>query len=417
MNNIDELQQKAFDKFSKLRVGALFMKAGSGKTKVAMSLVKQKEKDFEAVIWIAPASLIYSKNYQDNLKRWIDYTGIVRPFHYFTAEGVASSDKKYLELLDFVKKNKCFCVIDESLKIKNLTAKKTGRLLNMSDLFKFKLILNGTPITKGLYDLYPQIEFLSPKILNMSEREFAYKFLEFKKDGRNRSWTQWSRPANEEALIEILKPYIFDEDLEKYADLNVKLRQIPMSNYEEYEDAKKEFSQKSADDFSFLALTQKLKSIYEGGDGGFEALKEDVAKIEGRGEKVIIYVSFLKQVETIENLFGSDKVAIFTGKEKAGLSEFKTHKNIMVSTYGCGSLGLNLQFCNNIIYFSQTFNYADKEQSLHRIYRMGQERKCNVINYVYSTGLCKLIMYSLEKKENTLNNIKNLVKTKGIEVL
>lgn len=422
MKQIDILQQHAFDKFSKLKVGALFMKPGSGKTKVAMALIKHKELDTDYIVWIAPACILNSENYQQEIQKWIEYCGINKPFLFFTAEGIASAKTKFLELHGLVHKNKCFCVIDESLKIKNLIAKKVKRLLSVSHLFKFKLILNGTPITKGLHDLYPQIEFLSPKILNMGEKEFAKRFLEYTLDGQSRSWTKWSRPHNEEALIEILRPYIFDEDLEKYSDLNQTERVFKLNKAEIKKYSKEKFEvlenfSKTESGISFLGLAQKLKQIYEPCKASLKGIKQDVENIMERNEKVIIYISFIKQVEIMQNLFGKDKVAIYTGENKSGLSEFKDFKNIMVCTYGCGSLGLNLQFANNIIYFSQTFDYKDKEQSLHRIYRTGQSKTCNIINYLVDTGLCNLIWASLDKKQNCLNNIKNFIQNNGINEL
>jgi SNF2 family DNA or RNA helicase len=414
---IDVLQSKASEKFTKLKVGALFMKAGSGKTKVATSLLKQKEKSYDCVIWIAPASLLNSQNYQDTTNRWKVFYNFDKPIYYYTAEGISASDDKFLEMRSIAEKNKCFCVIDESLKIKNLVAKKTKRLLQMADLFEFKLILNGTPVTKGLYDLYPQIQFLSPKILNMTEREFAHKFLEFKNNDSYRAWTQWSKPHNEQALIEMLRPYIFDEDLEKYSEIKTFQRNIPFQKHIEYENKKQELfelMEKEGAAFSFFGMMQILKQLYETTQEAFIQLQSDVEAILQRREKVIVYVSFLKQVDKIVELFGEDQVAVFTGQEKMGLEEFKKTKDIMVSTYGCGSVGLNLQFCNNIIYFSQTFNYADKEQSLHRIYRFGQEKTCNIINYICDTGLCKLITMSLNKKQNILINIKNFIITNSL---
>lgn len=47
-------QKLAFDKFSKMRVGALFMKMGSGKTRVALELVNNTDTDF--MLYLCPFS-------------------------------------------------------------------------------------------------------------------------------------------------------------------------------------------------------------------------------------------------------------------------------------------------------------------------------------------------------------------------
>ena len=68
--NLDAKQAMALDKLSKLRAGALFMKMGTGKTKVACDLIRLKIEQLDAVIWIAPASLIRTQNYLDEVKKW-----------------------------------------------------------------------------------------------------------------------------------------------------------------------------------------------------------------------------------------------------------------------------------------------------------------------------------------------------------
>lgn len=42
MNSKTNKQQLAFDKLSRLKVGALFMEMGTGKTKVALDLIQSK---------------------------------------------------------------------------------------------------------------------------------------------------------------------------------------------------------------------------------------------------------------------------------------------------------------------------------------------------------------------------------------
>lgn len=91
------------------------------------------------------------------------------------------SDRVYLELNDILEKNNCFLLIDESIKIKNFDAKRTKRLLELSKKAEYKLILNGTPITRNLLDLWSQFEFLSPKILNLSYTQFRDTFCEWEK--------------------------------------------------------------------------------------------------------------------------------------------------------------------------------------------------------------------------------------------
>lgn len=402
--NLNVNQKLAVEKLSKLRAGALFMKMGTGKTKVAIDLVKSKINDIETVIWIAPASLIREKSYHEEIKKWGN--DIYSKFRFFTIESVSASDMKYLELRNLAEKTTNFCVVDESITIKNTDAGRTKRLLEMYNLFNFRLILNGTALTQGLIDLYSQIQFLSPLILKMTERQFATNFLTFKNE-YGKPWKRWSKPENEEALIEIIRPYIFDADL----DIPVSMMEYDTCFELDEEEQQNYFYQKNRFlknkvNIGFLEVAQKFQHIYTNCRGKLGYLNKLVNEILGRGEKVIIYVKFIDEIECLRNMFNC---VVLTGKEKGDIEEFKSDKNILICTYGVGSFGLNLQFANNIIYFTQTFDYKDKIQSMYRIYRTGQPLDCNVFNFWVKTGLDALIKKSLEKKQNTLENVERII--------
>ncbi|MFW6221984.1 MAG: SNF2-related protein [Bacteroidota bacterium] len=381
------------------------MKMGTGKTKTAFDLAKSRKGYFDIILWIAPASLINDESYIAEINKWRGDISVV----YFTIEGVSQSDNKYLEMRSISQENRVFCIVDESITIKNTDAGRTKRLLDCRDLFDFRLILNGTPISKGLIDLYSQIEFISPKILNMTETQFAHSFLQFKKDG-HKPWKRWSKPENEQALIEIIRPYIFDADLDIPVKLNRHDILLRLSNAEksEYEDFKKEFLSKQILDF--LAVTQKFQSIYTCSKSKIEWLCSLPNK------KHIIFVKFLHEIDAVKNHY-TDSFE-YSGRQKCRIDDFKNSRaRFLIMTYGTGSMGLNLQFCNNIVFFSQTFDWKDKEHGLHRCYRNGQSRDVNVYDLWLDTGLENLFRKSLEKKTDTAKNIQDFIDKNGAMAL
>lgn len=404
-------QQKAFNKLSKLKCGALFMKMGTGKTKVALDLAKSKEQVVDCLVWIAPASLLRTQNYKNEFSKWNTFT---KEIYFFSVESISQSDFKYIELVRIAENKKCFCVVDESITIKNTEAGRTRRLLEISNKFAFRLILNGTACTKGLYDLYSQMQFLSPKILNMTETQFANRFLVYKIKGNKKTWKRWSKPANEQALIEIIRPYIFDCELE--IDVNIKevekdcvLLDIEKTRYTNF---KSNFLEK-AYRLDFLAVAQAFQKHTSLAEHKKKVLEDVLQEIKSRREKAVIYCKFLCEVDYIKSKYDC---IVLTGKEKGDLEKLK-EKDLLVCTYGVGSFGLNLQMINNIIYFTQTFDYKDKEQSKHRAYRIGQEKDVNIYNLWINTGLDEIIKKSLDKKENTLKNVEDFIKNGKIEEL
>lgn len=411
LTNLDLIQMSAVEKLSRLKAGALFMEMGTGKTRVAVQLIQSKVHYIDIVIWIAPASLLSEESYKNEIKKWAGKDFYL--FKFFTIEGVSQSDIRFIELLNTAENNRCFCVIDESIKIKNIDSKRTKRLLKNYSKFDFRLILNGTPTTKNLVDLLPQINFISPHILNMNETQFANNFLEYFTD-KYRGWRRWSKPANEEALIEIIRPYIFDSKLDLDVEVDIDQRKFNMNNDEmsEYQDAKNDYFSKVGC-IDFLAMTQKFQQLYTINQDKYT---EIVNVVNSSSEQFIIFVKYLAEVNILlSNIKGSKE---FTGRDKASIEAFRRGEfRVLICTYGTGAFGLNLQFCHNIIFASQTFDYKDKVQALHRVVRTGQKNTVKVYDLYVNVGLENIIRSSLEKKENTLDNLKRIIEKKGVEAL
>ena len=107
-----DAQQEAIEKLSKLKVGALFMEMGTGKTKVALDLIASKRHKVDYVLWICPFSL--KGEIEAEKEKWhpdldIEIVG---------CESIGSSDRIYLDLLNKVNGKRLFMVVDESLKLR-----------------------------------------------------------------------------------------------------------------------------------------------------------------------------------------------------------------------------------------------------------------------------------------------------------
>ena len=216
-------RQRAFDMLSNCKTGALFMKMGAKKIETALEFVKSQQFKVEYVIWIAPAAFLATKTYRNEIKNCSK--GLERKIYFFSIEAISCSDAKYLDLYQMIDRFRTFCVVDESLTIKNIEAGRTQRLLKIASKFKYRLILSSAPLTQGLIDLYSQITFMNPSILNMTETQFANNFLRLSCDENNFK-RKWSSPEREKYLINLMRPYIYECDLEfdcpiKYTNYNL----------------------------------------------------------------------------------------------------------------------------------------------------------------------------------------------------
>lgn len=389
-------QQLAFDKLSRLKVGALFSEMGTGKTKVALDLINSKSNKIDYILWICPFSI--KNEIIKERDKWypamkIDVVG---------CETIGSSDRTYLEILKKVATSKTFIVVDESLKIKNINAKRTRRIIEFGGYAQYKLILNGTPITKNVIDLWAQMEFLSPKILKMSFNQFKNTYCEYYIRGRLKGMVK--KQHNIEHLISLIEPYIFD------CDLDIEAKKMYYNYFYDvdmfqYSSLKNELLE-CITNIDFFVLTTKLQQFYT--TYKEEMLKELLGQIN---DQVIIFVKYLDSIPAGANKIVGD---MNTKERKQVIDKFERgdFKELYI-TYGCGSYGLNLQFCRNIIFAEHCFDYSQRIQAEARIYRIGQNYDVNYYNLWCNVGLEKMIQSSLNKKSNLLNEIKKEIEKKG----
>lgn len=87
----------------------------------------------------------------------------------FNVEAFSSdSGRASKELKAFLESGRILLVWDESSRGKNPRAARTKAILKLAPLAVGRMILTGTPLTKGMEDLFCQYEFLDPAIIGMS---------------------------------------------------------------------------------------------------------------------------------------------------------------------------------------------------------------------------------------------------------
>lgn len=403
---MSDAQQEAIEKLSKLKVGALFMEMGTGKTKVALDLIDSKKHKVDYVLWICPFSL--KGEIEAEKEKWhpeldIDIVG---------CESIGSSDRIYLDLLNKVNGKRVFIVVDESLKIKNIRAKRTKRILNLGEFATYKLILNGTPISKNILDLWTQMDFLSPKILNMSYLEYKDTYCEYYVRGNLKGMVK--RQVNIPHLIALISPYIYESKLSLDVEQSHSTVCYDVDSHEAYQEYKNEIFDKYynpyEDNLNFNAFSTKLQRYYCKNSNRQKAIENLIEQID---EKVIVFVRFIESIpEDAHKITGSEKQV----QRKEIIKAFKSGKfNVLYITYGCGAYGLNLQFCHNIIFAEQVWDYALQVQAEARIFRLGQSEEVHYYHMICdNVGLEKLISECLNKKTGLLTAIKKEIeKTKG----
>ena len=171
-----------------------------------------------------------------------------------------------------------------------------------------------------------------------------------------------------------------------------------------------EYYNSADDDLNFNAFAMKLQRYYCKNSNRASEIEEIIDKID---DKVIIFVRYLESIPAnAHKITGAENQT----ERRNIISAFKSGEfDVLYMTYGCGAYGLNLQFCQNIIFAEQVWDYALQVQAEARIYRMGQ---ADEVHYYHlrcdSVGLEELMADCIAKKENLLDRMKvEIAKQKG----
>ena len=384
MQTFLDSQIKAIDKLNAVKCGALFMEAGTGKTRSALELIKNTDADY--VLWFTPFQT--KENLQAEINKWggldCDIVGI---------ESIQNSDRIYLEISQKCEQaKKAFIVVDESLKIKNADANRTQRLLQLAEKSAYRIILNGTPLSRNLLDLWSQMEFLSPKILKMGLAEFKNTFCEYIKviyhsQGYGRSYSKEfiKKYHNIDYLYSLIEPFIFESKLslsigQQHIDIDYSLTDEEKAQHDKLKEKYLDNEYLLARNNNiFLEITQKMQHNYSLSPSKFEIVDKLLSEIDK--SKVLIYA---KYIDTQGQLA-------------------RHYKDVRIMSLQKHSYGLNFQDCNAIVFWDKTWDYAQREQTERRIFRTGQISDCVYYDLTGNVGLEGMINQNIERKRNLLD--------------
>lgn len=402
-------QSTAKTKLLPNKVGALFMKMGTGKTRVSVDLVNAVP-DVDLVVWIGPLRTIKPlhstiKPISEEISKWGGFN--CQNVVYIGIETIQSSDRQYLQLYNKIQQAwRCFLIVDESITIKNMDAKRTSRLIDLGKMVEYKLILNGEPITKNLLDLYSQINFLSPRILNMGLAEFKSTYCCTTKITKHfgTSFKAYTKEfitgyENIDHLYSLIGEYVFECDLELnlerfFTEMRYTLDEESEVEYtrlkEKYLDNEKLMMMNNN---IFLEMTQKMQHGYCITESKFDCVSEWFKTYSE--DKSIIFCKYIASAQECK----------------------KRYPKATVLNYQSGCYSYNLQHLPYMVMFDKTFDWGKRVQGLARNFRTGSNGDYRVLDLTGNVGLEKLINDNNQKKLSTAEYLKTISIKKLKEIL
>lgn len=174
--------------------GAILHEMGLGKTRTAIEIFTAIRMGYEPMLRaadrelrmfvICPLSLIEAAWSEDNNKFFgysfnnlhKNFTYGFDPRVYIQAINYESLLSKSEKIIKELKTGEWLCILDESSKIKNSQSQITKLLLKMAPLFKYRIVMSGTPAPNNEMEYWPQMQFVAPGSLGTSMTAFRAHF-------------------------------------------------------------------------------------------------------------------------------------------------------------------------------------------------------------------------------------------------
>jgi SNF2 family DNA or RNA helicase len=410
---------------------------GTGKTRTALELISQRlevgKVDF--ILWLCPCSV--KGTIHAELKKHIE-TGIEN-FRIEGIESLSSSIRLNSDLLQLVQSKQVYLIVDESNLVKNHKAQRSTNIERLAGHCQYKLILNGTPISKCEKDLFMQWYILDWRILGyQSFWSFAANHLEYDDYGKIR------RCLNIDYLVRKIAPYTYQVKKEECLQLPQKkyFREyfyLTNEQHEHYYDVQDTFLMQ-VDELKPETIYRLFTACQHVITGNRVISKvTDTIKVEPffkhiednpriqklfkiiENKKTIIWCKYTSEIKdlskSLTDKFGEFSTVQFYGEvnkkqRQKVIEQFSQDATFFVANKTCAGYGLNLQFCNNVIYYSNDWDFATRAQSEDRVHRMGQEYDVNITDICAAYTLDERILKCLYRKEKLVDNFKTEIEKK-----
>ena len=420
-----DYQRAAVEKLLHVKVGALYMEMGTGKTRTALELIQRRllAGKVRQVLWLCPYAV--QRDLPELLSEHAeDFQGVIR---IAGIESLSGSIRLAAELLAYVKAAPTYLVVDESLLVKNPFAYRTQRVIEISKQCAYKLILNGTPVSRNEADLFAQWYVLDWRILGyQSYYSFSANHLEMDAERPGRV----VRVLNTDYLARKIAPYTFQCSKDDVLRLPAKVAyNRPFYLTDEQEEHYAEASE------TLLGMVDEMRpeTIYRL-FGGLQAITsgfrvsfsddrrhsaispmmrpEDNPRIKALRsvldeigpDQAVIYCHYTQEIADILDVLGCRAVPFYGDlsqqQRQANKTAFKDGRaQYLVANKSCAQFGLNLQFCHREVFYNNDWDWGTRVQAEDRLHRAGQVHEVSVYDIYARDTLDVTILRCLGRKE------------------
>ncbi|WP_372898625.1 DEAD/DEAH box helicase [Stieleria sp.] len=292
-------------------------------------------------------------------------------------------------------------VLDEAQRIKNRSS--TTSLVVRSIPRTRSWALTGTPVENCPDDLVGIFEFLSPGYL---------------KPGM--PMNQIAKQAGDYILRRTKDMVLDDMPPKLYRDAELDLTPEQWSTYEAAEKEGVLYLENLEQSLTIqhvFELVLRLKQICNfdpvtGSSCKLERLVADVEEVAASGKKAIVFSQWVKSLDKIRDALEPFGPLEYHGripqkKRNTVIDRFKSDPNshVILMSYGAGSVGLNLQFCEYVFLFDRWWNPAIEDQAINRAHRLGAAGAVTVTKMMAMNTIEQRINDVLDQKREMFDTL------------
>lgn len=425
-------QIEAIDYINRHNEVALFDEQGLGKTKIVIDSLctSMKNGEVEGVLVVSPMSLLYNWEHEVTKHSFlipIVLKGTRREKRYNFLTGANFYITNYEAVIAEHERIKRFCrsrkvaiVLDESARIKCSTTKTAQSLFNLRPYSTKRVIITGTPVANKPIDLWSQFFFLDGgTLLGVNFKEFKARYNEKNPDYKG-ALTELKNIIAEHS-IRRCKDDVLELPAKKFVNVYITLRGDQLKLYSQLrEELRIEVQDMDGNTVideaenilkKLLRLTQitsnpgLIDKGYKEVPGKFDVLEGLLKDVIVKGEKAIVWTSFVDNIIILKNRLKHYNPLIIYGdvpvKDRAdAVKSFQeSEKNrIMIANPSAAREGLTLTKANNAIYLDRNFNLVDYLQSQDRIHRISQTKECKIFKILAKGTIDEYIDRVIEVK-------------------
>lgn len=321
-------------------------------------------------------------------------------------------------------------VADESQRIKTHNAKQSKAMHALGDRADYKLILTGTPVQNNAIDFWSQYRFLDKSVLGTNFYAFKNRYcvmggydnhqiIGYKNlpELTSKVHSVALRVTKEECLDLPDKTFMYTR-LEWSPKERFQYDKLRIQSVTELEESGEEVTANTV--LTKILRLQQLTGGFIRPDESERYERASTTKLDaledilddyvlGTGKKLVIFARFRPEIAAIESLVAKKGIEarVIHGDvpiEKRGelVDDFQTKDEVKVfiAQLATAGLGITLHAASTAVFYSWDYNYANYQQALARIHRIGQKERCTYIHLVIDRTIDSVILKALEKKED-----------------